>query len=596
MAGWNDLPSEVKLIIYGYLCDHDSDLLRLHGKDFLHNSHLSAYATVSLEWQDFFEGRTFKKLTIKQSDLHEFGKVLVPRRRPFLRRLWLQVELRSFYQDLDLTEEIPKELDENANIFSDSIGKLFTILKEWETREKTQPRKLSLTLLFDAYSPDDSRSSYQRYNAMDYPPGNKPPTPIYQCSHRSPSKCSCFRSDIWFNTVHKPWLLNRQPREFDLSQISADSSLRLPKLDFVTGFIIPRQFYANIPILSLIAQSFPNLQRIGFEQWRRAAKDNIDDYTLLRQVMKALPFRLQCFSAFLDTSVMLSVRNRFSRSDIPSTHMLRKASYQFYKIDVSFFMDARYFFATFMYGFSGNEYWPNLERFSMTSSLLSPDSNEGYTSLLLGVAKAASRMPKLRMLQIWWGYDAELCVFRYTRDHEDPLIEWVRTNTAPEGPGEEVLEAWQEVANKTWYTPVRIKQTVIAGFEAKYFQSVHPVINGDFRSWYTYKQSSLSMQLFNDSSPMSWKPIRPNLQRLKFRQNVYERRPESYMERLIFIVVAIFGASIGLVSDVVRFGLGSSYMIRKAKSVWMKNYRDLNPVVPVGRRHADEQGEEIKNW
>ncbi|KAI0899624.1 hypothetical protein F4806DRAFT_505878 [Annulohypoxylon nitens] len=257
------------------------------------------------------------------------------------------------------------------------------------------------------------------------------------------------------------------------------SFLKLPNLSFVTGFIIPRHYYVNLSTVGIIADHFPNLQHVSFEQWRKFG-DHHDEYHLLRKILQVQPPKLQSFSAFLDINVLAaySLRAKLGESDVMSTQWLRIRSRQYTKINVSFFMDAKHFFDSSMWDLPEDLYWPNLEEFTMTSNLLNSDSSDSYVGMLQNAAKAALRMPKLRMLQIWFGYITELCVFRYTKHQGEHTIEWICTKSARRGPGKQVIKAWQSVANNAHGAPLHIKQTYLIVIKDKYFRSVHPVIDG----------------------------------------------------------------------------------------------------------------------
>ncbi|KAI1207102.1 uncharacterized protein F4807DRAFT_214097 [Annulohypoxylon truncatum] len=418
-----------------------------------------------------------------RADFPEFQRVLVPRRRRWLRRLWLgvQLPLDRPYRHSGPGVERANGTDEQSKIFTTAIWELFMILKEWESKDQTPFGQTSFTLILSAWvSPFDIQFLRSNCNLLDPYLEHNHRDAIHNCNHCSPLQCRCYESPDMSTMYPSLQMFGIGPLKIDLSQINTDPSFRLPKLNSVTGFTIPREFYGSILTVRPIVQSFPNLQHISLEQWRRPERYHGDEYAVLRQVVKALPPRLQSFSAILDADVMLAAaygsQRRLGEGDVAFAHKLRKASYQFRNIDVFFFMDAKYFFATFMSGSSGEEDWPNLESFSMTSNLLSSRSRDSYSDLLQGAAKAALRMPKLRMLQIWFGYDDELCIFCYTKDQEGPLIEWKRTRTAPKGPGEEVVEAWQSVANKTRNHSIRIKQVSITHTKAQHLRSVHPVI------------------------------------------------------------------------------------------------------------------------
>ncbi|KAI2469933.1 hypothetical protein F4781DRAFT_200186 [Annulohypoxylon bovei var. microspora] len=482
MAVWNDLPAELRLAIYEYLAYQDDDLSKTQYQHLPRTNHsLSTYAAVSREFQAFFEERTFKQLILRQSDLAEFEKILVPHRRRWLRRLWLRIELRRYSCRSCFYPECARDANENSATFTTSIWKLFKILKGWEIKGQIPLSQISLTLLLSAYSPSDIEQHFRDFYINEDLSTFHSTSHLY--NHYGPQYCWCYGLHVvpsWGPRLR----LFGLPLELDLSQVSAKVPPLLPTLDFVTGFIMSRQFYRKIPSLGLILRSFPNLQDISYEQWRRVEGNRDGEYAILREVIEALPSNLRRFSIFLDANVGLhwpNISKGIMESDVASAHKLRTVSRQYTKIDASFFVDAQYFFATFISGPSGEECWPNLETFTMTSALLSSKSRGRYGDMLEGAAKAALRMPKLRMLQIWFGYANEFCLFRYMKEQEDSLIEWVRTSNALRGPNQGVVQAWQAVADETRRGQLRIKQPDIKIPKLKNYISAHPFCYGPGR-------------------------------------------------------------------------------------------------------------------
>jgi hypothetical protein len=66
MASWFSLSSETRLRIFEFIiCLSEQHPLKL-----------SSLATVSPEWQQYFERHTFRRLVLDSSDLAEFGRLI----------------------------------------------------------------------------------------------------------------------------------------------------------------------------------------------------------------------------------------------------------------------------------------------------------------------------------------------------------------------------------------------------------------------------------------------------------------------------------------------------------------------------------------
>lgn len=101
MASWLDLPAELRDMI-----------LEVVAQAYSHKSEPGArvgYATVSREWQLFFEEETFRKLVVDQTQLVKleslFGSKENQRRREYVKHLQLIVKLKECGCDACQPEE-----------------------------------------------------------------------------------------------------------------------------------------------------------------------------------------------------------------------------------------------------------------------------------------------------------------------------------------------------------------------------------------------------------------------------------------------------------------------------------------------------------
>lgn len=95
-------------------------------------------------------------------------------------------------------------------------------------------------------------------------------------------------------------------------------------------------------------------------------------------------------------------------------------------LSISFIIDAKDFFeATYQHP----EAWQHLTKLSLTSILLRPTSqHHEIDTLLLVTANAVLKMPKLELLELWYGRKGQACLFRY-RACRDGTTEITRAAT-----------------------------------------------------------------------------------------------------------------------------------------------------------------------
>jgi hypothetical protein len=95
--------------------------------------HLSAYAFVCREWQNFFELTSFQRMTLHQSDLPESAKVVQGERRIFVQWIWLHLELPEYKYRSFRKAKTSLEVSRHNETFSSALWNLVTILSIWET-------------------------------------------------------------------------------------------------------------------------------------------------------------------------------------------------------------------------------------------------------------------------------------------------------------------------------------------------------------------------------------------------------------------------------------------------------------------------------
>ncbi|KAF4442622.1 F-box domain-containing [Fusarium acutatum] len=141
MASWTSLPPEIRRMVF------QAALSR--------NPFPTApvLATVSREWQDFFERSTFKDLALTNGDLCTFASAIKGNvfRLGYIRTLRLRINLMPYSSRLQGTNESATNITQNNRIFTQAIAVLLKVLSLWRGDYG------GLELELDARSPSDCR-------------------------------------------------------------------------------------------------------------------------------------------------------------------------------------------------------------------------------------------------------------------------------------------------------------------------------------------------------------------------------------------------------------------------------------------------------
>ncbi|KAI2773228.1 hypothetical protein F4815DRAFT_504406 [Daldinia loculata] len=425
---WDGLPPEIHLDIFNFL---------LSMNQYSHDKHpKSTYAAVCLRWNQFFEPQNFAQLKISQWDLELFEEIVTAKRKKLLRTLWFCVELRPYDCRSCRFKETNDEATMNSAFFTDAMFRFYDVMPKWGLTDGNQTHEIDLTIMLSAWSPSDQEHYFRDHR------------------FENDSFSVYCRSRVNHNDVTHGWKTGyRIPPKMDEGSF--------PKLDFVTGLVIPRQFYRPIPRLDLILPSFPKLRFFQYEP-RRAISTELEKYQryMFNYFLDFLPPTLERFSVFEDFSEDVHAWSQELRNFRVARPLL-SISRNFVELDVSFIIDAEQFLRPFYPKFKGNPIdftWKNSRGLTLTSwILINPLKEQGrLDDLLWCAARAVLRMPRLEKMEIWAGSHKFVGIFRYTRSCTEVLIEMEETDNTYILP-ERVIRAWQVVANK--YTQGRLRTT-----------------------------------------------------------------------------------------------------------------------------------------
>ncbi|KAI1389132.1 uncharacterized protein F4822DRAFT_405089 [Hypoxylon trugodes] len=147
----NSLPYEIRQTIYSLVGRQTGDSGYWRGNSAPTIAH---YATVSREWQEAFEGFTFRELRVTPKRLKSFSHIVTsPRRRAIVQTIHFHVSLDRYEPHLGGEQESSAERRRGTEVLTAALGSFFRVMTNWR-KSDTSPLGLDLHLLVD--SPSDS--------------------------------------------------------------------------------------------------------------------------------------------------------------------------------------------------------------------------------------------------------------------------------------------------------------------------------------------------------------------------------------------------------------------------------------------------------
>jgi hypothetical protein len=119
---------------------------------------LIQYATISPNFQNAVERRTFRHISVKSTDFGRFKVIFQNRRRLALRSINLHVVLPEY--ETRYKSRLERKWDHilNNKSFSVSFKSIFDILKSWESENQGRINPYGIVLQVEAWSPSDEGS------------------------------------------------------------------------------------------------------------------------------------------------------------------------------------------------------------------------------------------------------------------------------------------------------------------------------------------------------------------------------------------------------------------------------------------------------
>ncbi|KAM5361277.1 hypothetical protein ACJZ2D_013226 [Fusarium nematophilum] len=467
-ASWDSFPPEIRLMILRYIIPKFGGIETTIDRGFARPSSL---ATISREWQYFFEQETFRRIALISSDLPAFAKAVRGEnsiRLNHINRLWLRIELTEYTRRIFDKPESVTNITQNNRTFTYAMAALLNALSSWEGIQG------GLTLEICAHSPSD-----QIYHPHEIEIHDDYPFRFEEDLERYPGFSEYRRQKR--EERRQSGIIRRDVAvQYGMAQRLRGTPLELqpwrnlPNVPIVKGLILPQWFLRGIAFTSLaklLRESFIALE--SFQLDRYIGRTEAVEYAFLHgfrtQLMPALPASVERFS--------LGHAERwdsYESSGAPDNHeqlsrLMAASCHPFTEFRPPLSINVKQFLHQLILG--GKRGKSKLQRLCLLTNGLDPYRSHKSVAYLLTLAgRAAKKLPRLRVLELWNSGSGFGCIFRYTQDDSRATITW-RAAGVDFGLEPKVIKAWATVASTRILSVERIPLTEAdGGGDGKGFQ------------------------------------------------------------------------------------------------------------------------------
>ncbi|EKJ68975.1 hypothetical protein FPSE_10848 [Fusarium pseudograminearum CS3096] len=313
---WNHLPAELRNSILSHIAEEYS--LSGRGSNL---SDATSYATVSREWQGFFEGITFQNISLiihDATDLDDFARFTSGSnvyRRCYIRNISVIIVLPPYDCEDCCGPESAEETERNNNVFTQSMQALLGILSTWTPN----PHQHGLTLELNIKSSSDTDHHFYVTQITD-----EFRVKHWNWSHedklfaeiRYPDHCN--DEEVWCDSVSTQ-LRSEGCRALEryLGSLLEFTDLRLPRVEVVTSFMQRHQFKRQLSPCALgrlMQESLVRLSSLRLERWcrPRVKAERMYIRHFKEHFLPCLPESLEVFQYYAERpmSVNLSAKGR----------------------------------------------------------------------------------------------------------------------------------------------------------------------------------------------------------------------------------------------------------------------------------------------
>ncbi|KAI5468192.1 hypothetical protein BGZ63DRAFT_431803 [Mariannaea sp. PMI_226] len=448
---WGSLPQEIRLLILE--CVIIPEHKPAEATPLQQFRRASSLATVSREWQWFFEKHNFRRLVLHESDLPAFAKVVRRKnttRLNYITHLWLHVELATYDCRSCSKPEDVITIAHNNRVFTTSMIYVLETLSSWSGIIG------GLTLEISAFSPSDTRHRYYEVEMdSDYPflfeDDLKRRLGLLNYHREKRADIRASLNSHRQNTIpEERQRLHGTPLEFRPWSLR-NAMPTLPSAPIVKGLLIRRQFFRGIALPSLaklLRESLVALEWFRFERWTNLTRELEMTYCndLQEHLIPALPDSVRRFffnqwprwsSGYQAIQVQPHIRLSISQFMSKSCHRFTEFCPPPHVITETFLNHLI---------LNGRGKGSKTQLLSLRSGRLHPSTAQGrVTSLLATAAYAARTLPRLRILEIWNTGPGYAYIFCYTQDDSRRAIITWRSTGGDLWIAHKVVKAWANV-------------------------------------------------------------------------------------------------------------------------------------------------------
>ncbi|KAF4964064.1 hypothetical protein FZEAL_10891 [Fusarium zealandicum] len=467
-SSWASLSPEIHMLILQCIIPKYGSIETRTDRGF---GKASSLATVSREWQSFFEKETFRRMALVSSDLPAFAKAVRGKnaiRLNYINRLWLHIELAEYTRRIYSKPESATNIAQNNRTFTYAMAALLNALSSWDGIRG------GLRLEINAHSPSD-----QKYHPLEFAIHDDYPFKFEEDLERYPSfseyrrqgRLDCRVAGITrHHIVAKHGMMRRlrgtplelQPWLFQRHQGCGNSIRNLPQVPIVKGLLLRQEFFRGIAPTSLarlLRDSFVALESFRYERWmaRRKTDEHAFFNDLHTHLIPALPASVEGF--FLSQQQRWDIKGPWPKQKLINqiSWFLGTICHRFVEFCPPIEFAAKLFLRQIVLG--GTREGSKLKHLSLRADQIQASSPQSAVTYFLSLAaRAAKHLPRLRVLELWncghgFGY-----IFRYTQDDSRATITWrpLGTDFALEP---KVLKTWAKVASDRVFSVERIPFT-----------------------------------------------------------------------------------------------------------------------------------------
>ncbi|RSL81075.1 hypothetical protein CEP51_006119 [Fusarium floridanum] len=418
----------------------------------------SSLATVCREWRYFFEKETFRRLAITSSDIAEFSRAVSGEnsvRLNYISRLRYYIRLAQYTECLLDKPESAANIAWNNQAFTRAMVILLNALSSWDGTRG------GLMLEITAYSPSD-----QIFHPLQLDIRDDYPLRFEEDLEKCPNYSEYYKkkkAEIMGSEAIRrpavvrdkmaqrlrgtplelrPWLVEREER-------FGNPTRSLAKVPIVRGLILRRSLLRGISgkaLAKLFRESFVALGSFRLERWEgRTKEDDVAFLTDLQlHLMPNLPAGVQTFS-LMQMKSLPNHRYRPTHAVLgPLSDLMAASCHRLANFYPPLELHAKTFLRQLALG--GKQRGSRLKCLSLRANSLQPStSQQSVTWLLTAASRAASKLPRLRVMELWNSGDGFGYLFRYTQEACRATIAWrsIGQNFDLEP---QVIQVWSKVS------------------------------------------------------------------------------------------------------------------------------------------------------